>query len=229
MKPPSAMVAWYPFDESLTVQSAAELIHWNNGIHQPVLGGPTSTPAVVSNGLSFDGVNDYVQSPHQPWLNMGTGNFSIDAWIKTSSTPLQVILDKRQSTPVRGYSLFLSNGFLGLQLADGAGAGFTNYTSTINVANGTWNFIGVTVDRTSLTGIKFYLNGVQAGPAQSPLGRQGLLDNTVPLLIGKRSFSSPVFFKGEIDELEIFNRVLTPVEIRSLFNAGSAGKCKKCP
>jgi hypothetical protein len=179
--------------------------------------------------LSFDGVNDYVQSPHQPWLNMGTGNFSIDAWIKTSSTPLQVILDKRQSTPVRGYSLFLSNGFLGLQLADGAGAGFTNYTSTINVANGTWNFIGVTVDRTSLTGIKFYLNGVQAGPAQSPLGRQGLLDNTVPLLIGKRSFSSPVFFKGEIDELEIFNRVLTPVEIRSLFNAGSAGKCKKCP
>lgn len=226
MKPPSDMVAWYPFDESLSVQSAAELIHLNNGIHQPLLGGPTSTPAVVSNGLSFDGVNDYVQSPHQPWLNMGTGNFSIDAWINTAvSTGVPVILDKRQSSPVRGYSLYMSNGFLGLQLADGAGAGFTNYTSTINVATGTWNFIAVTVNRTDPNGIKFYLNGVQIGPSLNPTGRTGLLNNTVPLDIGKRSFSPPGFFKGVMDELEIFNRVLTPVEIRSLSNAG-AGKCK---
>jgi hypothetical protein len=228
MKPPSGMVAWYPFDESLSVLSASELVHLNNGIHQPVIGGPTATPAVVSNGLSFDGVNDYVRSAHQPWLNLGIGNLSIDAWIKTTSTSLQVILDKRQSSPFRGYTLFVNQGFLSLQLADGAGAGFTNYTSTINVANGAWNFIAVTVDRTNPTGIKFYLNGAQMGPSQDPTGRTGLLDNTVPLDIGRRSFSSPVYFKGVIDELEIFNRVLTPVEIRSLSNAGSGGKCKKC-
>jgi hypothetical protein len=34
------------------------------------------------------------------------------------------------------------------------------------------------------------------------------------------------FFNGGLDELEIFNRALNATEVQSLFNAGSAGKCK---
>jgi hypothetical protein len=33
-------------------------------------------------------------------------------------------------------------------------------------------------------------------------------------------------FNGQIDELEIFNRALSASEIRAIFLAGSAGKCK---
>lgn len=226
-RPPTGMVAWYPFDEPSSVPSASDLIHSNNGVHS---GGPISTPSWVSNGLSFDGVNDYVQSPHQPWLNMGTGNFSIDCWIKTTvnSSVVSVILDKRQNNPYRGYHFYLYNGSLGLELADGSGSlGYTNFNWNVNVATNNWNFVAVTVDRTDPNGIKFYLNGVQ-GTSQNPTVRPGSLDNTVPLTIGMRSFSPPGYFQGMIDELEIFNRVLTPVEIRTLYNAGAAGKCKKC-
>ncbi len=34
-----------------------------------------------------------------------------------------------------------------------------------------------------------------------------------------------VFFKGQLDEVSLYNRVLSPAEIQTLFNAGSAGKC----
>jgi hypothetical protein len=36
------------------------------------------------------------------------------------------------------------------------------------------------------------------------------------------------YFDGLIDEVEIFNRALSAAEIQSIYNAGSAGKCKEC-
>jgi len=37
------------------------------------------------------------------------------------------------------------------------------------------------------------------------------------------------FFRGIVDELEIFNRALSQTEIQTVYNAGSAGKCKPKP
>ena len=36
------------------------------------------------------------------------------------------------------------------------------------------------------------------------------------------------FFDGLIDEVEIFNSVLTASEIAAIYNAGSTGKCRSC-
>jgi hypothetical protein len=45
------------------------------------------------------------------------------------------------------------------------------------------------------------------------------------LRIGADSYLG-AWFKGDIDELEIFNRELTPAEVQGIYNAGAAGKCK---
>ena len=34
------------------------------------------------------------------------------------------------------------------------------------------------------------------------------------------------FFNGQLDEIEIHNRALSPSEIQAIFNAGPAGKAK---
>src|SRR2546425_1168878 len=49
-----------------------------------------------------------------------------------------------------------------------------------------------------------------------------------PFQIGSANGTSTpgFFFNGVIDELDLYNRALTPSEIQSIFNAGSAGKCK---
>ncbi len=46
------------------------------------------------------------------------------------------------------------------------------------------------------------------------------------LLIGSYEDCAGLNFPGKIDEVELFNRALAAIEIQSIFNAGSAGKCK---
>jgi hypothetical protein len=59
-----------------------------------------------------------------------------------------------------------------------------------------------------------------------PTNRPASLTNNKPLLIGRHAVDPTVVFRGLIDEVEIFNRALDRQEIRDVFNAGSAGKCK---
>ena len=50
-----------------------------------------SAPAFA---LDFDGIDDYVNIPHHNSLNFGSGDFTVEAWVKTSSTKSQNIVGK---------------------------------------------------------------------------------------------------------------------------------------
>lgn len=222
------MVAWFPFDET-TGSTAAN--HVTGGASGTLIGGPTHVLGEVAGALRFDGVNDYVQVPSSPMTNIGTGDLSIDAWIRLPSLPpglVEVITDKRDPTTGVGYSFWLYNNRLGLQLADSGGN--TNYTSAPipTLADNQWHHVAVTVRRASNVGIQWFHNGAAFAPPGNPTARLGSLVNNSPLRIGTRTASSPLtgWYKGDIDELEIFNRVLGNGEVLSLFNAGSFGKCK---
>ena len=52
-------------------------------------------------------------------------------------------------------------------------------------------------------------------------------DAEAELSIGQSEFQ--YYFNGQIDEVEIYDRALSPRQIRAIFEAGSAGKCKKLP
>jgi hypothetical protein len=262
--PDTTMVAWYPFDTvgaTPPFPSATppfppltpNLATSNSG---EVFGPPTLCSGVVGNALSFDGSDNYVESPSSIVTNFGPaafpitctgsgsfsscpGNFSIDTWIQVSpavASSETVILDKRSGSPpaIVGYSLFLFNSGsglqLGLQLADGVGSGFSNYLSpTVSppLTDGQWHHIAVTVRRNAHAGIRWYHNCVLFG-ISNPTDRQGSLANDSPLRIGTRTAAPPLsgFFEGCLDELEIFNRVLTPAEVHGICSAGPFGKCK---
>ncbi len=220
--PPNDMVAWYAFDQTGTVQN--DLAKGNTATAYASL----SIAGKVANALQFNGAGAYVQAPEQSWLNLGTGDLSIDAWVKVASPAdyngVVAILDKRDSFPVRGYHFFLYNGRLGLQLADSAG--YSNYVSTgVVPADNQWHLVAVTVVRNSPTGGVWYLDGVPVGSPFDPTGHAGSLDSAVPLEIGSVNGGSS-FFKGGLDELEIFSRALSLTEVQSLYRASSAGKCK---
>ena len=59
----------------------------------------------------------------------------------------------------------------------------------------------------------------------------GDLINALPLSIGARpsAMSGAMWWRGRLDEIEIFRRALTATEIHELFGAGSAGKCPPEP
>jgi uncharacterized repeat protein (TIGR01451 family) len=227
----------------------------HNGTPQPgPIGGtgPAPAPGMVAGALQFDGVDDFVEiQDGSGTLSHGnpTSDFTIDAWVKVDpndKSGVRPIVDKRfdfpdsqnPNVPTRGYAFYLFNGQLGFQLADDmaglsqicdAGPPFTanctNYVSPADVADGNWHHVAVTVQRTGTPKVKLYVDGVVVLTRDA---RTGNANNSIPLLVGTGYpivISKP-FFKGAIDEVEIFNRALSEDEIKSIFNAGSAGKCK---
>jgi hypothetical protein len=132
--PPPNLVNWWPFNTG--EPPAHDIAPGTDNTATCSSGGcPTLVPGKVGSALSFDG-NDSLMVPDDKEISLTNrppppapfkfcSGFTIDAWIKTSQqTGVVVILDKRStpSAPV-GYHLFLSNGKLGLQLADGKPAG----------------------------------------------------------------------------------------------------------
>jgi hypothetical protein len=196
-----------------------------------------NTPAAVTgqyvnNAYDFNGTTQYVNAPHAPSLNVGSGDLSMDVWVKTSqSTGFNPIVDKRETTgPVQGYQFYLVDGYPGLQLAQGGS--FTNHF--LNAGNGgapafvgddQWHHVAVTVDRNQPNGVQFYVDGSPVGTTLDPTPDQGSLDNTSALWIG-RGFPS-FYFDGSLDELEVFKRELTATEVWDLFVADDGGKCRE--
>ncbi|MEY2547453.1 MAG: hypothetical protein QOD64_35, partial [Verrucomicrobiota bacterium] len=147
----------------------------------------------------------------------------VDFWIKTSPSPQSgVVLDKRVRTgnKYKGYHVFLSDGKPGIQLANGVG--FNNYIAPVAVTDGFWHHVAVTVNRTSLNEIRWFLDGNLVNSTPAPLS--GSLTNTSPLRFGARS-QMPItgFLNGALGELELFNRALFPAEVQAIY---AAGKCR---
>jgi hypothetical protein len=221
LTPPSHMVGWWTLDEAGPAFYDRALGDTGTGFNTIHL-----TGGINGGAVRFDGSTSFISVADQPAINFGTGDFSIDLWLRTNfnSPSVRSILDKRASGPL-GYHLFLYKGMLGLQLADATG--YTNYVSNLFIANGLWNHVAVTVDRTAHAGIRFYLNGTPGTLTGDPTSHAGSLSNTVPLIFGSRSAAFPgAFWRGDLDEIELFNRVLQPAEVASIWTAGAAGKCK---
>jgi hypothetical protein len=216
--PPSGLAAWWPLDEVVGPR-AAEFLSRHDGRYvnapRPVLG-------VVGRALHFNGVSDSVEVPDDQELNFGTGDFTFVTWLRTTEQRgVQSILDKRLASV--GYHVFLYNGRLGLQLADGS---YTNYGSPLAVADGQWHLVAITVERGRPDGIHWYLDGVPVGPPADPTGHPGSLSNASPLRFATRTVSPDGWWSGDLDEPALFSRALTAAEVQAIRLAGAAGLCK---
>lgn len=226
------MTHWWPLDE-LSGNIANESVFGANALE---LNAPAHVPGKVAAGLNFNGVNQWA-AVVPPWNSpqLGTGDFTIDTWISIPVASLvgtQVFLDGRNFAP-RGYSMFLVNGRLGLQMADQLPppGGWTNYVapSAGALANPGWHFVAATVRRVP-NGGTLWVDGV---PVLTFTPRMGNLNNNAPLWIGRHHpnavSNKTSYFRGSLDEIEFFRRALTAAEVISIYEAGSRGKCKKEP
>lgn len=226
-RPPLGMTAWWPMNDA-TGQPVRDIAGVaNNGTPLPGGSGPISVAGCVGSALSFDGIDDWVNVPDHNDVDFFASAFTIDAWIRTTaSTGLQVILDKRDPNGYRGYTLFLGNGQLALQLSDGS-FNFANFVHPTNIADGNCHHVAVTVTRGFGSTVTLYVDG--GSPQVLPNNTiTGSIANAVDLWIGKRKpISTEIFYTGQIDEVEFFKRALTAAEIAQLYAAGPSGKCRE--
>ena len=100
----------------------------------------------------------------------------------------------------------------------------------MRVDDGNWHHLAATLSRNAFDDVRnsIYIDGVLCATSDnSSVGFIGGDDQEV--LIGAAFPEDGPwahFFEGVIDEVEIFNRALDEAEIRAIYEAGSAGKCK---
>ncbi|MFZ2725075.1 MAG: LamG domain-containing protein [Methylococcaceae bacterium] len=218
--PPATIISWWPAENN-----ANDIKKLNNGI---LKNGATFTQGMVGKAFSLnDNTSAFVSIPNSTSLNVGTGDFSMEAWVKSNARKdIATIMDKRDpKNGFVGYHWYLSyRGFAGLQIVIPNGASLT-IDSTVFIPDGKFHHLAVTVKRDSKTGLKFYVDGALVN-TYDPTTVQGNLDNTTSFLIGGHHSDSWRTFNGAIDEFSFYKRELSDAEIAAIFNAGSVGKCQ---
>ena len=211
--PPADMVVWFPGDGS-----GRDIQGGRSGTPQ---GNVTFVPGKVAEAFSLDGLGDRILVGNPPSLQLQ--DFTIDAWIKRASATL--VTNDPVGNPGAVFFAYGNLGY-GFGIDQSTGRTFLTHvgvTASFSVATITdTNYHHVAVTKQGGT-VTFYVDGV----ADAPVTYNPTFTFTTGAAIGARGDNDlrNAFF-GDIDELEIFNRVLTPSEISAVFNAGSAGKCK---
>lgn len=225
--PPPNMTAWFPLDEPTGI-TANEIVLGANGVD---VSAPLHVTGKVLGARGFNGTPQYVQANDAPNLNFGAGDFTVDAWVRTTmASGIAPIVDKRFTDPEIGYALYLKNGRLALRMGDAVLADGTEYWSgtTPFVADGQWHHVAGVLRRSAVAnGTRLYVDGVPVAsfPAYAGLS----VTNTEKLLIGaQKGYSGPIgYLNGAVDEVELFQRALSTTEINNLFVSDALGKCKE--
>jgi hypothetical protein len=156
-----------------------------------------------------------------------TDPFTLDIWIKLredkpySAVPLLYSADGRSS----GYELRLDDNVLSFNLRNTAPYDAIEVAMTAPLPTGEWVHVTATYDGSSrAAGMRLYVNGdaVQTEVLHDRLTRSIIVAPRPDVhywfrgLSFGRTFGTPEFNKGSIDELRIFTRALTPVEVSYL-------------
>lgn len=194
----------------------------NNGT---LINGPTRTFGKIGQALYFDGVNDYVDAGTAssfPFIQ-NTAIFTISLWVKfvDYKTVPQYFMGSTPTCGDKGF-YFGENavGQLHFEIEAGAcpGGMASDVLGVIN--NNNWNHIVVTGNGTNIV---FYVNGVSYA-GSGTMGAPGSGDSTRSLNIGQINNFGSSLFNGTIDDVRIYNRVLSPDEIKRLYNMGNTSR-----
>lgn len=222
-EPPDDMVAWWPLDESEGAL-AQDVVGAQDGVH---VDGPVPLPGFVDHALDF--LASAVSVATTPALELGTGDFSLDAWVRPAALgTAQALLAKippADPPTGPGYALTLeSDGTIRFLMVD-ASLGSATGSSTAALEPGAWSHVTVTVDRDDPGGGRIHVDGTLASFDPTPAA--GSLSNGFPLVFARDGVAGlAADLLGMLDEIELFHRALTASEVLSLFQARTSGKCK---
>lgn len=180
----------------------------------------------ISNAADFEYSNsEYlsIADGSQSGLD-GMSNLSVSLWAWVESTAINYPnLISKWSDTARGWAVVILSGkFYFYTNPDGASGTTTSVAATNSLSTGTWyHLVGTFTSGTN--GQKLYINGsldAQATPIGSVIN-----NNSAAFQMGNSpgqfgGYSSN-YFDGLIDEVGIWNRVLSGTEVSELYNSGN--------
>ena len=203
--PPSGLTGWWRAEGNTTDTTG--------GFNATLINGATYATGKVGQAFHFDGTDDSVSIDDAPALNVGTGNFTVDFWVKPATDGGELGLVEKWDDPAGSGWTLTDRG--GLYFAGNGG----DIQTSAQIPAGSWSHVAL---RRNGNTVALFLNGGQVGSASN----SNTFSSNVPLLFGRRRGSQGFFLSGEIDEVHYFvGTALSNAQITAIYNAGSAGFC----
>jgi len=200
---------------SFTGNALDESGNGNNG----TVNGATLTTDRFGNensAYSFDG-NDWIEVSDNNSLHFTTNEITVSVWFKKSSlTTGEVILQKQSGigSTQSGINLGFTANTLEIAGIVGAGAPLNlTISNSSEFINSEWHHFVYTF--VNVTG-SIFVDNLEI--ATSVVDGSFLGNNTENLIFGYGLPLNNWFYNGELDDIRIYNRVLTEEEITSLYN-----------
>src|SRR3954463_14383164 len=206
----SGLAAYWRLGET-SGTTACDATGVNSGTYQGAysLGAPGGISGDSNTAVSLDGNTGQVSVPDSSSLDTGDA-FSIEAWVKRDSPGggvWEVIVSKQSGSWLL---MFDESDRLVLRRAK-----YSNIAYSVGrVTDTNWHYVAATKNGGA---VNLYIDGKASNGS---IANATMTDNTSPLAIGQSNASS--FFNGTIDDLAVYNSVLTPSQIASPPPAGAA-------
>jgi hypothetical protein len=179
-------------------------------------GGPIWHPegGMVAGALQFDGIDDYVDTPFI--LNPARRSFSVTAWIKGGARG-QVVISQRDVVDGRindpGNTWLLADPSYGRLMTRLMHPPFPPLMSESVITDDQWHHVGLVYDFIALHRY-LYVDGIEVAKDSDFVGGVG---SDGGLYIGAdKTLDAASFFSGLIDDVRIYNNVLSAEEIENL-------------
>jgi hypothetical protein len=198
-------------------EGAGTVIHDSSGnANRGTLVAGTWSSGHTGSALSYDGASDYTTTPSAPSINVVTSGLTLSMWVNiTAGSALDYVLLSKPWTngtignPSYQYGLeYDANGAHTIDFLFGDTLNTVRGPYSIVPTTGGWTHVAFTYDGTTVKG---YLDGVLkiAAPADGQIQTR-----STNLLLGV----DPALgqgFKGKLDDVRIYNRALTQLEIQT--------------
>ncbi len=145
-----------------------------------------------------------------------TSVFSFGAWIyPLAGVDAAFIARMEEPKGSHGYNLYWANGLIHFQLINHAPDNMLTLVSAQPVAASAWHHVFATYDGSSkATGAKVYLDGKPLAMTTSGDTLTKSITTRTPLQLGSRTGGTK--FRGKIDDVRFYNRILSPEEVNAI-------------
>ena len=162
----------------------------------------TSVKKYGTGSLAFDGSGDYLKAPNSPVYQLGSGNFTLEAWVYVTQTSGSVQTLMAKGTGLGNQASYViqlnTNGTWVYNISDnGATWSYSNVSIGTNTLN-TWQHIALVRNGSTFTP---YLNGVAGTTTTTSLT---LFAGTAPFTVGADDAGNNTLY-GYVDDLRITN------------------------
>ncbi|MBU1097409.1 MAG: T9SS type A sorting domain-containing protein [Bacteroidetes bacterium] len=202
------LIAYLPLDEGRDTV-AYDVSGYAN--HGSIANQPTWVGGKYGNALRFDGIDDYVEIPNSPSLNIDTNGVSISIFVKLDYLPQEMPtgVGPIYDSGLDRYVIYVDKGNkeLRFKVTTASGAERPGIPENMLVKNEWMHIVGVYDGSMAM----IYMNGELMDTHSNITG------NVKPDQVARLGQDGTNYFKGELDNVQIYNRGLSADEVKALY------------